>query len=35
MDSIGFGKKKSDARVMPLANVVAQIEEFAPPKRTV
>ena len=36
LDSIGFGKKKSKlAKVMPLADVVKQIEEFAPPPRTV
>ena len=36
LDSIGFGKKKSQvAKVMPLAEVVKQIEEFAPPPRTV
>jgi succinate dehydrogenase / fumarate reductase iron-sulfur subunit len=38
LDSIGFGKKKSRvAKVMPLApsGVVKQIEEFAPPPRTV
>ena len=36
LDSIGFGKKKSRvAKVMPLADVVKAIEEFAPPKRTV
>jgi succinate dehydrogenase / fumarate reductase iron-sulfur subunit len=36
LDSIGFHKRKSSlAKVMPLANVVAAIEEFAPPKRTV
>jgi len=35
LDSIGFGKKKSKlAKVMPLADVVKQIEEFAPPPRT-
>jgi succinate dehydrogenase / fumarate reductase iron-sulfur subunit len=36
LDSIGFGKKKSSvAKVMPLADVVKAIEEFAPPPRTV
>ena len=36
LDSIGFGKKKSQvAKVMPLADIVKQIEEFAPPPRTV
>jgi len=36
LDSIGFGKKKSKlAKVMPLADVVKQIEEFVPPPRTV
>lgn len=36
LDSIGFGKKPSQvAEVMPLAEVVKQIEEFAPPPRTV
>ncbi|MBI5354804.1 MAG: succinate dehydrogenase iron-sulfur subunit [Chloroflexi bacterium] len=36
LDSIGFGKKKSSvAKVSPLADVVKQIEEFAPPPRTV
>ena len=36
LDSIGFGKKPSKiAKIMPLANVVKQIEEFAPPPRTV
>jgi len=36
LDSIGFGKKKSKvAKVMPLADVVKAIEEFAPPPRTV
>ena len=36
LDSIGFGKKKSSlAKVMPLADVVKQIEEFAPLPRTV
>jgi hypothetical protein len=36
LDSIGFGKKaKHVAKVMPLAEVVKQIEEFAPPPRTV
>jgi succinate dehydrogenase / fumarate reductase iron-sulfur subunit len=36
LDSIGFGKKKSAlAKVMPLANVVKAIDEFAPPPRTV
>ena len=36
LDSMGFGKKKSKlAKVMPLADVVKQIEEFAPPPRTV
>jgi Fe-S oxidoreductase len=36
LDSIGFGKKPSKiAKVMPLADVVKQIEEFAPPPRTV
>jgi len=36
LDSIGFGKMKSKlAKVMPLADVVKQIEEFAPPPRTV
>ncbi|GAB1471038.1 succinate dehydrogenase iron-sulfur subunit [Chloroflexota bacterium] len=36
LDSIGFGKKQSQvARVMPLADVVTQIEKFAPPPRTV
>lgn len=36
LDSIGFGKKKSAvAKVSPLADVVAAIEEFAPPPRTV
>ena len=36
LDSIGFGKKqKHVAKVMPLADVVKQIEEFAPPPRTV
>ena len=36
LDNIGFGKKKSSvAKVMPLADVVKQIEEFAPPPRTV
>ena len=36
LDSIGFGKKNSKlAKVMPLADVVKQIEEFAPPPRTV
>ncbi len=36
LDSIGFGKKKSLlAKVMPLADVVKAIEEFAPPPRTV
>jgi succinate dehydrogenase / fumarate reductase iron-sulfur subunit len=36
LDSIGFGKKsKHVAKVMPLADVVQQLEEFAPPPRTV
>ena len=36
LDSIGFGKKKSSvAKIMPLADVVKAIEEFAPPPRTV
>ncbi len=36
LDSIGFEKKKSSvAKVMPLADVVKAIEEFAPPPRTV
>jgi succinate dehydrogenase / fumarate reductase iron-sulfur subunit len=36
LDSIGFGKKKSSvAKVIPLAEVVKAIEEFAPPPRTV
>lgn len=36
LDSIGFGKKESHvSKVMPLADVVKQIEEFAPPPRTV
>ena len=36
LDGIGFGKKKSSvAKVMPLADVVKAIEEFAPPPRTV
>jgi hypothetical protein len=36
LDNIGFGKKKSSvAKVMPLADVVKAIEEFAPPPRTV
>jgi len=36
LDSFGFGKKKSRvAKVMPLADVVTAIEEFAPPPRTV
>ena len=36
LDSIGFGKKKSKlAKVMPLADVEKQIEEFGPPPRTV
>ena len=36
LDSIGFGKKKSSvAKVMPLADVVKAIEEFAPTPRTV
>lgn len=36
LDSIGFGKKKSSlAKVMPLADIVKAIEEFAPPPRTV
>lgn len=36
LDSIGFGKKKSSvAKVMPLADVVKALEEFAPPPRTV
>ncbi|HET7142723.1 MAG TPA: succinate dehydrogenase iron-sulfur subunit [Anaerolineales bacterium] len=36
LDSIGFGKKKSSlAKLMPLADVVKAIEEFAPPPRTV
>jgi len=35
LDSIGYGKKKSNvAKVMPLADVVTEIEKFAPPKRT-
>jgi succinate dehydrogenase / fumarate reductase, iron-sulfur subunit len=35
LDSIGFGKKKSSvAKVMPLADSVKVIEEFAPPPRT-
>ena len=36
LDSIGFGKKeKHVAKVMPLADVVTEIEKFAPPPRTV
>jgi len=36
LDGIGFGRKKSSvAKVMPLADVVKAIEEFAPPPRTV
>jgi succinate dehydrogenase / fumarate reductase iron-sulfur subunit len=36
LDIIGFGKKKSSvAKVSPLADVAKQIEEFAPPPRTV
>ncbi|MBM3180423.1 MAG: succinate dehydrogenase iron-sulfur subunit [Chloroflexi bacterium] len=36
LDSMGFGKKKSSvAKVVPLADVVKAIEEFAPPPRTV
>ena len=36
LDSIGFGKKEKHlSKVMPLADVVKQIEEFAPPPRTV
>lgn len=36
LDSFGFGKKKSHvAKVMPLADVVKAIDEFAPPPRTV
>ena len=36
LDGFGFGKKKSSlAKVMPLADVVKAIEEFAPPPRTV
>jgi succinate dehydrogenase / fumarate reductase iron-sulfur subunit len=36
LDNIGFGKKKSSvAKVMPLADVVKAIDEFAPPPRTV
>lgn len=36
LDSIGFGKKPSKvAKVMPLADVVTEIEKFAPPPRTV
>jgi Fe-S oxidoreductase len=36
LDSIGFRKKKSQvAKVVPLADVVKAIEEFAPPSRTV
>ena len=36
LDSIGFGKKKSAvAKVSPLAEVGKEIEEFAPPPRTV
>jgi hypothetical protein len=36
LDNIGLGKKKSSvAKVMPLADVVKVIDEFAPPPRTV
>jgi succinate dehydrogenase / fumarate reductase iron-sulfur subunit len=36
LDNIGLGKKKSSvAKIMPLADVVEAIEEFAPPPRTV
>ncbi len=36
LDGFGIGKKKSSlAKVMPLADVVKAIEEFAPPPRTV
>lgn len=36
LDGIGFGKKESQvSKVMPLSAVVKQIEEFAPPPRTV
>jgi len=31
----GFGKKKKTAEVRPLADVVTEIEKFAPPPRTV
>jgi len=35
MDSLGFGKKKKVANIHPLADVVAEIEKFKAPPRTV
>jgi succinate dehydrogenase / fumarate reductase, iron-sulfur subunit len=35
LNNFGVGKKKKTAEVRPLADVVAQIEKFAPPPRTV
>jgi succinate dehydrogenase / fumarate reductase iron-sulfur subunit len=35
LDSLSFGKKKKTAEVRPLADVVKEIEKFAPPPRTV
>jgi len=35
LDTLGFGKKKKTAKVQPLADVVAEIEKFKAPPRTV
>jgi hypothetical protein len=35
LDTLGFGKKKKPAEVRPLAQIVKEIEKFAPPPRTV
>jgi len=35
LDTLGFGKKKKPAKVQPLADVVAEIEKFKAPPRTV
>jgi hypothetical protein len=35
LDNFGIGRKKKTAEVRPLADVVAEIEKFAPPPRTV
>ena len=35
LDTFGFGKKKKTAEVRPLADVVAEIEKFKAPPRTV